>query len=499
MPSARTLLTRRRFAALSGAALLGALAGCTPSDDAGSSLAKTGSAGSADVGSAAQTDAAEAVDEGLSALHVEGTRLVDDAGEAVVLRGVSTHGLAWYPEFVNEECFAQLHDEWGAGIVRLALYTADSGGWCTDGDRDELREVVDRGVQAAVACGMYVVIDWHILSDGDPNTYLDEACDFFDEMSARYAGQPAVIYEICNEPNGSATWEDVSSYAEEVLPHIRENAPDAVVLVGTPNWSQYVEQAAAAPLSDDNVLYTLHFYAATHTDSLRSSLRSAVEGGLPVFVSEFGICDASGAGSIDEDSADAWVELCDELGVSMVAWNLSNKDETSAILDAGCTKTAGFDEEDLSASGLWVRDMLVAHADFELADGGAADEDDEDEEDAAADDDGGTTSATAGLTCDYYQDGSWESGGMSYALFRLSVENGTGAAISGWRVTVTFADDVELSDGWNGTFSCSGSTLTIDNASYNGDVAAGDAAGDVGFIVYAASAPAIAGVSCRTA
>ena len=440
----------------------------------------------------------------VTALHVEGTALVNEAGSAVQLRGVSTHGLAWYPEYVNEALFGELADEWGADVVRLALYTADSGGWCTDGDQDELREVVDRGVQAAVAAGLYVIVDWHVLNDCDPNVYVDEAVAFFADVSTAYADLPNVIYEICNEPNGSATWADVKAYAAEVLPVIRANAPDALVLVGTPNWSQCVDQAAVDPIEgDDNLMYTLHFYAATHTEALRATLREAVEGGLPVFVSEYGICDASGAGSNDYDSADAWVALMDELGVSYVAWNLSNKDEASALIASSCAKTSGFAAEDLSESGAWLVDMLGGA----LAGDAAADDEDADDEDA--DDEGsdfgssGTsasdagTASTDGLTATWELRGSWESGGASYLQYDIDLQNGTGAAIAGWEIVVTFNGAIGLSDGWNGSYSASGSTLTIANASYNGSIQAGDTAYDIGFIVSGAEGLAIESVSAQ--
>ena len=45
--------------------------------------------------------------------------------------------------------------------------------------------------------------------------------------------------------------------------------------------------------------------------------------------------------------------------VSYVAWNLSNKSETSAILKSSCTKTRDFTEDDLSESGKWLYDMLT--------------------------------------------------------------------------------------------------------------------------------------------
>lgn len=294
------------------------------------------------------------------ALHVDGTRLCGRDGTPVQLRGISTHGLAWFPEYVNEACFAWLHDEWNINVIRLAMYTAEYGGYCTDGDKEQLKQLVRDGVAYARAQDLYAIIDWHILSDGDPMQHLDEATTFFAEMSEEYADAEHVLYEICNEPDGGATWSGIKTYAEQVIEAIRENDKDAVIIVGTPNWSQYVDEAARDPITGcDNLMYALHFYAASHKEELRERLREAVDAGLPVFVTEYGICDASGNGAIDEAEADAWIGLLDSLGISHVAWNLSDKAETSAILLDSCEKTDGFAESDLSESGKWLYHMLT--------------------------------------------------------------------------------------------------------------------------------------------
>ena len=223
-------------------------------------------------------------------LHVNGTKLTDSAGKPVQLKGVSTHGLAWFPDYVNEACFRQLKEDWHINVVRLAMYTAEYGGYCTDGDKEWLKELVKNGVEYAARSDLYAIIDWHILSDGNPNIYKEESKTFFAEMAEQYSDYDNVLYEICNEPNGGTSWHDIKSYAEEVIPVIRTYDKDAVILVGTPNWSQYVEQAAADPIVGyDNIMYTLHFYAATHKDSLRDTMVAAIESGLPVFVSEYGI------------------------------------------------------------------------------------------------------------------------------------------------------------------------------------------------------------------
>lgn len=293
-------------------------------------------------------------------LHVKGTKLVDKKGHEVQLRGVSTHGLSWYPQYVNDKCFAQLHDKWGANVVRLAMYTEEYNGYCS-GDaknRSDLKKRIKKGVRLAKKHKMYVIVDWHILSDGNPNSHKKEAKAFFREMSREFKGYNNVIYEICNEPNNGTSWKEIKSYARSVISTIRKNDKKAVIVVGTPTWSQDVDQAAADPIKGDNIMYALHFYAATHKADLRNKMTAAINKGLPVFVTEYGICDASGNGAIDKKEADRWIQTMDEYGVSYIAWNLSNKQESSSIIKSSCSKVSGFKKSELSDEGRWLYNLL---------------------------------------------------------------------------------------------------------------------------------------------
>ncbi len=301
-----------------------------------------------------------AEEEKVSSLFVAGTKLVDSEGNAVQLKGVSTHGLAWYPGYVNEACFRQMKEEWGVNVIRLAMYTGEYGGYCSGGSQENLKNLIKEGVSYAAKCNMYVIIDWHILSDGNPNLHTEEAICFFDEMSKEYGSYSNVLYEICNEPNGGVSWEQVKVYAQQVIRTIRSNDPDGIILVGTPNWCQDLDSAAADPIRGyQNIMYTLHFYADTHREELRNTMVRALEAGLPVFVSEYGVCDASGNGAVNKEQADQWVKEMNKYQVSYVAWNLSDKAETSALLKNGCTKFSGFTEEDLSDSGKWLYHTLT--------------------------------------------------------------------------------------------------------------------------------------------
>ena len=292
------------------------------------------------------------------ALHVENGKLTDENGNTVQLYGMSTHGIAWFPQYINYDSFRTLRDDWNTNCIRLAMYTAEYGGYCAGGDKEQLKQLVRDGVSYATELGMYVIVDWHILSDCDPNQNKDEAIAFFREMSEAFADNDNVLYEICNEPNGGTSWDSIKSYAEEVIPVIRAQKPNAVILVGTPTWSQEIDKAAASPLDDSNVMYTLHFYAGTHKDDLRNRLETCVQNGLPVFVSEFGMCDASGNGANDFVSTTKWLDLLNKYQISFCCWNLANKDESSSVFKASSTALSDWTDDDFNESGRWIRDYF---------------------------------------------------------------------------------------------------------------------------------------------
>lgn len=289
------------------------------------------------------------------ALRVQGPDLVDEKGEKVRLYGMSTHGIAWFPQYVSKETFKTLRDDWGSNCVRLAMYTDEYNGYCSGGNQEELKRLLEDGVSYATELGMYVIVDWHVLNDRNPNVHREEAERFFDEMAEKWKDQDNVIYEICNEPNSGVTWEEIKSYGDRIIPVIRTHDSDAVIIVGTPTWSQDVDQALKSPLQYENVMYALHFYAGTHTEWLRDRAEDCIRQGLPLFVSEFGMCDASGNGANNFEQAEKWMELIDTYNLSYCCWNLANKNETSSVIKPECNKVSGWDESDLSESGKWIR------------------------------------------------------------------------------------------------------------------------------------------------
>lgn len=474
-------------------------------------------------------------------LSVNGTQLVDTYGAPYQLRGVSTHGLSWFPQYANKEAFRTMRDEWGINVVRLAMYTAENGGYCVgdQNNRSRLKQLVYDSVDAAAELGMYVIVDWHVLNDRDPNTYTDQAIAFFRETAERYASYGNVIYEICNEPNGGVSWQSVKSYAEQVIPVIREYDADAVIIVGTPTWSQDVDKAAENPITGyQNIMYALHFYADTHRDGLRQKMVNAIGAGLPVFVSEYGICDASGNGAVNVSEADKWVRAMDDNGVSYCIWNLSNKSETSALIRSNVTAASGWSYEDLSDSGKWFVDMMGAdHAvigstgsgnsgtpdNGSNSYGGGNTDSSENSGNAAqgngnngaansgnAADDGESSSAANGsapanitsdasdsLQASLSLSNSWETDGKHYYQYSLELTNGSAAGVNGWTCEITFDRSVSVNQSWCGGFAVSGSSLTITPETYNAAIEAGASQNNIGLILETDGTLTVTGISCR--
>lgn len=295
-------------------------------------------------------------------LSVKNGQLVDKSGKGYQLRGMSTHGLTWFPEFVNESAFKTLRDDWNTNVVRLAMYVDEWGnGQCYMGNKSGSLELLEKGVDICVKLDMYVIIDWHVLNPGDPSKYTNEAKSFFEKVSKRYAKYPNVIYEICNEPNGGASWSgNIKPYAEKIIPVIRKNAPNSVIIVGTPTWSQEIDKPLSDPLNYKNVMYAFHFYAATHA-GLRSNVENCVAQGLPVFVSEFGTCDASGGGANDFNETQKWLSYFDKQGISYCNWSICNKDETCSVLRPGTSANGNWSESDLTENGKWMRNWFRKH------------------------------------------------------------------------------------------------------------------------------------------
>jgi uncharacterized repeat protein (TIGR02543 family) len=290
-------------------------------------------------------------------LSVSGTNLVNENGDPVQLRGMSSHGPQWFSYCYNYDAMEAMVNDWGVDIFRLAMYVEEDGYVL---DPEFWKSWIDDMVNLTGQFGVYSLIDWHVHDPGDPWADIDEARDFWDHMSRTHAGKEHVLYEICNEPNG-VDWARVKSYAEDIIPIIRANDPNAVIIVGTPNWSQDVDIASQNPLTYSNIMYALHFYSGTHGQSLRQKAETAMNNGAAIFVTEWGTSQANGDGGPYLTESDTWLSWMQTNNLSWCNWSYADKEEVSAALVFG--SCLGGTWNNTSPSGTYVKNKILVPAD----------------------------------------------------------------------------------------------------------------------------------------
>lgn len=288
-------------------------------------------------------------------LSVKGTQLVDKNRNPIVLRGVSFGWHSMWPRFYNEKAVDWLKKDFNCTIVRAAM-GIESGEHAFIKEPEFSKEKIEEVIKGAIKSDIYVIIDWH-----SHNINLKEAKEYFDEISKKYGKYPNVIYEVFNEPDYE-TWPAVKAYSEEIIKVIRANDPDNIILVGCPKWDQDVNLPAADPIKGcDNLMYTMHFYAATHQKELRDRTDAAIKSGLPIFVSESAGMEASGEGSIDCRAWQEYIDWMENRKLSWITWSISDKDETCSMLKKTASSDGNWKDEDLKESGLKTREFLIKY------------------------------------------------------------------------------------------------------------------------------------------
>lgn len=299
-------------------------------------------------------------------LSVCGVGLCNEQGKQIQLRGMSTHGTQWYSQCVTDGSLDTLADDWNADVLRISTYVQE-GGYETDPAR--FTALVNTYIDMLTERGMYAIVDWHMLSPGDPNFNLERAKTFFTAIAERNNGNKNIIYEVANEPNG-VSWQSIKGYHEQILPVIRAKDPDAVVLLGTRAWSSLgvsdgsnESEVVNNPVNASNVMYTFHFYAASHGEEYLSALSRAADQ-IPMFITEFGTQDYAGEGANDFAMSQRYLDLAAQKKISWVNWNFSDDHRSGAVLTEGSCSDGSFGTGNLKESGRWIRDQIRTPDDF---------------------------------------------------------------------------------------------------------------------------------------
>ncbi|WP_298503128.1 glycoside hydrolase family 5 protein [uncultured Maribacter sp.] len=287
-------------------------------------------------------------------LSVRGNKIVNKNNEPIQLRGMSLFWSQWMGQYYTKETVSWLKEDWEVTVVRAAM-GVDEGEESYIYRPEIEKEKVFRVINGAIEAGVYVIVDWHSHHAED---YVEEAKTFFSEVAQKYGNQPNIIYEIYNEPL-DVSWDTVlKPYHEAVIEEIRKYDANNIIVCGTRLWSQRVDEVISNPIQQDNIAYTLHYYSSTHKQELRAIATLAINADIALFVTEFGVSEASGDGVIDVSEANIWWDFLDENKISWCNWSIADKEEASAALYPGASGTGNWSNDEITTSGKMVKTEL---------------------------------------------------------------------------------------------------------------------------------------------
>lgn len=289
-------------------------------------------------------------------LSVKEGKMVNQLGVPPQLRGISFSWSIWQgAKYYNKEVVNWLVDDFKVDLIRLSMAIEPDSGYLQfpEKQRDKMIELIDQGIKR----GIYVIIDWH---DHHASKNKKESKDFFQEMAKRYHQVPNVIYEIWNEPERQP-WSEIKDYSEEIVAAIRKYDKKNLIVIGSSQWDQDVDVAAENPITSfENLVYSFHFYASDswHQEKLRAKAEKAMELGLPLFVTEWGVGEANGDGIFDLEKTNRWMEWMEKHQLSWANWNITDKEETTALLKPKASVKGKWDTSVLTPAGNYIRDVL---------------------------------------------------------------------------------------------------------------------------------------------
>lgn len=287
-------------------------------------------------------------------LSVSSNKIVDQNNNAIQLRGMSLFWSQWMGQYYTQGSVAWLKSDWNVTVIRASMGVEDTDGYLSNPAIEKAK--VFTVIDAAIEAGIYVIVDWHSHHAED---HLIEAKEFFAEVAQKYGDKPNLIYETYNEPL-DVPWSTVlKPYNESVIAEIRKYDADNIVICGTRNWSQQVDEVVGNKINDANVAYALHYYAASHKQYLRDIAQTAIDNDIALFVTEFGVTEYTGDGFVDVAESNTWWQFLDANKISWCNWSIADKDESASALVPGASGNGNWSENELTVSGKFVRAELL--------------------------------------------------------------------------------------------------------------------------------------------
>jgi endoglucanase len=290
-------------------------------------------------------------------LSVKGNKIVDKNGVPTTLHGMSLYCWAqqgW--QFFNTEAINHFAQDWKCTVIRIAIRPQDYSSNPTK-EIAKVKTVMD----ACISNGIYGIIDWHSMRGADRT--LASSQEFFSTLATMYGKTPNIMYEPWNEPESDVWATTIKPYHEAVIAKIRAIDPDSIVICGNRQWDQLPEEASKNPITmSSNIAYSIHFYAASHKQSLRNNGAAALKNGVALFSTEYGLSSSSGNGTIDPAEGQLWWNWLDENNVGCANWSAAALGETSAAFQGrgNVSATGPWTDDMLKPSGILVRNYIIS-------------------------------------------------------------------------------------------------------------------------------------------
>jgi endoglucanase len=225
----------------------------------------------------------------LPALHVEGQWIKNSNGDNVTLRGLNVIDPRWLRQDMQSmenaiNKVAELH----ARVVRLPVHPSN---WNGDAYYNSyLKPTIDYCREK----GLYVIIDWHYIGRwGEGQEEIARRThEFWSYVAPRHKDDTHVLFEFMNEPSEPRertlqTWNLWKEWAQPFVDTIRYYAPDNIILVGSPHWSQLCQFAPQSPFEGKNLAYVMHLYPAWPSSNWPTLFGEASKS-VPIVITEWG-------------------------------------------------------------------------------------------------------------------------------------------------------------------------------------------------------------------
>jgi endoglucanase len=272
-------------------------------------------------------------------------------GQPVQMRGMSMYGWtnACGYAFYNASCINHLAQDWHCTAIRMP-YQPNGSIPMTQ---------INAVIQACIDNGIYVIVDWH----GGSATTASTTAAWFKTVATQWHTYPNIMYEPWNEP--TVAWSQIKPYMETVIAAIRAIDPNNIIICGNPQWDQQPQAAAADPITDyKNIAYSMHFYAASHSESgFGPGITTAMSKGCAIFITEYGTCNASGGSPLNLPATTTWYNFLDANKIGSTNWGVECQDMNGAAAFQKSASTTGpWSASDLTTDGAFVKAYIMAAA-----------------------------------------------------------------------------------------------------------------------------------------